>query len=97
MASRDWFAPAEPVIRLGGKVDGERDDAVGSFLGAGKAGLGVYGNGVQSAVPLQQQFQTPTSRGTTATKGVDGFEIVSTGYYFQNEGNWDRGGPKSRA
>lgn len=97
MASRDWFAPAEPAIRLNDHVDGQKDGATGSFFGAGRAGLGAHGNEAQYPVPLQQQFQTPTqARGPVVTKTIDGFEIVSTGYYFQNENNWNQGDPRSR-
>ena len=97
MTSRDWFAPAEPTIRLSNNVDHQRDNAAGSFFDTGRAGLGAYGNGTQSAVPLQQQFQTPSpTRGPPVTQTIDGFEIVSTGHYFQNEGNWNQGGFQSR-
>ena len=69
------------------------DNAGGSYFGAGKAGLGTYGNGPHSAVPLQQQVQIPSpTRGPTVTQTIDGFEIVSTGYYLQHEGNWHQGG-----
>jgi len=93
MASRDWFAPAEPTIRLSDKVDDQMDGAGGSFFGARKAGLGSYGNGPHSAAPLQQRVQTRSpTRAPAVTKTIDGFEIVSTGYYFQHEGSWDQGG-----
>jgi hypothetical protein len=93
-SSRDWFAPAEPSIRLDDKHDSQRDNGSGSFFGAGSSGSGL-GNGTQSAVSLQQQFQTQNStKDTTVTKTVDGFEIVSTGYYFQNEGIWNRSEPQ---
>lgn len=96
-SSRDWFAPAEPVIRLSDNVDSQKDSAAGSFFGASTTGLGTFGGETQSAVPLQQQFQfqTPRSTKTTAvTKTVDGFEIVSTGHYFQSEGIWSKNGPQ---
>lgn len=98
-SSRDWFAPTEPAIRLDDKLDGQRDKDSGSFFGAGTSGLGALGNGTQSAVTLQQQIRTQTShsiKDTTSTKTVDGFEIVSTGYYFQNEGIWNTNGSQSR-
>lgn len=97
MTSRDWFAPAEPTIRLSDNVDGQRDNTAGSSFGTGRAGPGAYGNGAQSAVPLQQQFQTPSAtRGPAVTQTIDGFEIISPAYYFQNQGNWNQGGPQSR-
>jgi len=95
-SSRDWFAPADPSIGLSGNLQGERDSAAGSFFGAGAAGLGAFGNGSQSSVPSQQHFQVQTPRstkGTVVTKTVDGFEIISTGHYFQNEGIWNESGP----
>jgi len=98
-SSRDWFAPAEPTIRLDDKLDGESDRGTGSFFGAGTSGLGALGNGTQSAVSLPQQFQfqSPHStKDTTVTKTIDGFEIVSTGYYFQNEGIWNKSGFQSK-
>jgi len=95
MSSRDWFAPAEPVIRLSSNVDSQRHSPTGSFYSAGRAGLGIHGNGAQSAVSLQQQFQ---SSNPSVTRTVDGFEIVTGGgYYFQNEGNWNQGGPQYRS
>jgi len=89
MAPRDWFAPAKPAIQLNNKVDGQRYSAASSFFAAGRAGLGAYGNEVQSTVPLRQQFQTPSPTRGPAVITVDGFEIVSTGYYSQNGGNWN--------
>ena len=87
--SRDWFAPADPVIRLGDNVGGKRDSATGSVFGVGRAGLGAHGTGPQFTVPLQQQFQTPGSpRGIAKT--VDGFEIISVGY------RQDQGGSQYR-
>lgn len=97
-SSRDWFAPAEPAIRLDDKFDGQRDSSSGSFFGAGTSGLGALGNGTQSAVPLQQQFQFQTPHSTkdaTVTKTIDGFEIVSTGYHFQNH-IWNKSGPQPK-
>lgn len=88
MASRDWFAPAKPVIRLGDNAGRKRGSA-GSFFGEGRTGIGAHGAGPKS--PLQQQFQTSP----TIAKTVDGFEIVSVGYY-QNEGHWNQGGPQYR-
>jgi len=85
-ASRDWFAPAEPAIRLSDNVEGQGNTDTPSSSG-GRAGLGAYGTGAQSAVPPQQQFQTPNQtreRGITQT--IDGFEIVSGGYYTQKWG-----------
>lgn len=97
MTSQDWFAPAEPAIRLHNKVDDQMDHVGDPFFSAGRAGLGTYGNGPLSAVPLQQQVQTPgTTRGPPATHTIDGFEIVSTGYYFQREGNREQGGFQRR-
>jgi len=94
MASRDWFAPAELAIRSSDNVDSQRDDVEDSYPGAGKAGLGAYGNGNRSVVPPLQQLQTPNpTRPPAVIKTIDGFEIVSTGYY---EGNWNQGGPHSR-
>lgn len=93
MTSRDWFAPAE--IRLSGRADSQRDTAVDPFFDAGRAGAGVYGDGTQSAVPLQHQTSSPT-RSPAVPRTIDGFEIVSMGYYFQNEGNWNQGGPQPR-
>lgn len=97
--SRDWFAPAEPSIRLDGGLDGQRDNGSGSFFGAGTSGLGAVGNGTQSSLPLQQRFQiqNPHSTKGAITKTIDGFEIVSTGHYFQNEGIWSKSGPQSRS
>lgn len=93
-ASRDWFAPGEPVIRSSEGTDGQREIAAGPFFGAGSSGLGTHGNGSQSAVPFRQQIQTASStKDTAVAKTVDGFEIVSTGYYFQNEGIWGKGIP----
>jgi len=98
MSSRDWFAPAEPVIRLSSNADSQKDGASGSFYSAGSAGLETYGNGAQSAIPLQGQFQGPSStRDPGATKTIDGFEIVSGGHYYQNEGNWNQRGPQYRS
>lgn len=98
--SRDWFAPAEPSIRLGNKLDCQKDNVdSGSFFGAGTSGLGALGNGTQSAVSLQQQFQIQiphSAKDTKVTKTIDGFEIVSTGYYFQNQGIWNKSGPQSK-
>jgi hypothetical protein len=96
MASRDWFAPAEPVIRLSDKAGDRMDHAGDSFFGAGKAGLGTHGNGLHSATPLQQvQIPSPT-RSPAVTQTIDGFEIVSTGYYFQHESNWNQGSLQHR-
>lgn len=98
-SSRDWFAPAEPSIRLDVGLDSQRDTGSGSFFGAGTSGPGALGNGSQSAVPLKQQFQFQTPRSTKETgftKNIDGFEIVSTGHYFQNEGIWNKSGPQSK-
>ena len=84
MASRDWFAPPEPAIRLSINVEGH--GVAGSFMGGGRAGVGAYGTGTLPAVPLQQQFQAPgLARDPEATQTIDGFEIVS-GYYFQKRG-----------
>jgi len=90
-SSRDWFAP-EPVIRLSSRTDSQEDSSAGETpSGAGQAGLGAYGSESQSAIPLQQQFQTSSaSKGPVVTQAVGGFEIVSTGYYFQNEDRWDQ-------
>jgi len=97
ITSRDWFAPAEPIILSSGTVEGHRDSASGSFSSVGRAGTGAYGNGAQSAVPLQQQFQSPgLTRDPGVTKTIDGFEIVSDGYYFQQEGSWGQGTPQRR-
>ena len=90
MASRDWFAPAEPVIRLGDNAEGKRDSYGGSFFGAG---VGAYGTRLQLAVPLQQQIQAPRpTKDPTTAKTTDGFEIVSMGYYQDHWG----GGPQYR-
>ena len=96
-SSRDWFAPAEPTVGLSGDLQGDRDSAAGSFFGAGAAG--PFGNGSQSSIPLQHQFQTQAPRSTkdtVVTKTVDGFEIISTGHYFQNEGLWNKNGSQSK-
>jgi len=93
MASRDWFAPAEPAIRISDNADGQGSGVVDSYSGAGRAGLGAYGNEAQSVVPLPRQFQAPgTTRAPAVINTIDGFEIVSTGYY---EHNWNQGGPIS--
>jgi len=96
MASRDWFAPAEPAIRLNDKVNGQRWSAGGYFFDAGRAGLGAYGNEVQFTAPLRQQLQTPSPTRVPAVTTIDGFEIVSTGHYFQGGGNWNQGVSRSR-
>jgi len=93
MTSRDWFAPPEPAIRSSDNVEGQGNGA-GSFSSGARAGLGAYGNRVQSVVPPQQQFQTESpTRPPAGIKTVDGFEIVSTGYY---EGSWNQGDPHIR-
>lgn len=72
-------------------MDDQRDNGSGSFFGAGTSILGTPGNGTQSAVSLHH----PQSiKDTTVAKTIDGFEIVSTGYYFQNEGIWNKSGPQ---
>lgn len=95
-SSRDWFAP--PAIRTSGALDIESDSTAGSFFGTGVSGLSPLGNGGQSAIPLQHQFQihTPHSTRDAVTKTIDGFEIVSTGHYFQNESIWGKGGLQSK-
>lgn len=94
--SRDWFAPAEPPIRLSENLENREDGSSCSFFGTGNGSLGNFGNGSHSAVALQQPFRVQTPRSTkssTVTKTVDGFEIISTGHYFQNEGIWGKAGP----
>lgn len=95
-SSRDWFAP--PAIRTSGMPGVERDSTAGSFFGPGVADLGAFGNGSQSTIPPQHQFQihTPHSSRDAVTKTIDGFEIVSTGHYFQNEGIWGKEGLQSK-
>lgn len=98
--SRDWFAPAEPAIRLSDNFCSQRDSDAGSFFGSGATSLSALGHGSQSAIPLRDQFQiqTPRSaRSATATKTVDGFEIISTGHYFQNESIWGRAMPQPKS
>lgn len=87
-ASKDWFAP-EPVIRLSSRTGSQDNHSAETFSDAGRAGFGAYGSESQSAIPLQQQFQnlSPT-KGPIVTQAIDGFEIISTGYYFQDEGHW---------
>lgn len=92
-SSRDWFAPAGPVIGLSDNVDSQGDSDAGSFFGAG---VGAFGNGSPSAVPLQHQFQTQSTKGVTVTKTIDGFEIISTGHHSKNESIWNKGGFHSK-
>jgi len=90
VSSRDWFAP-EPVVRLSGRTDSQDGNSGETFYDAGRAGLGAYGSESLPAIPLQQQFQTSSpSRGPVVAQAIGGFEIVSTGYYFQNESHWDQ-------
>lgn len=96
-SSRDWFAPTEPTIRLSSTLDGDKDSTAGSFFGTGVAGLGAFGGGSQSAIPLQNQFQihTPHSTKDSVTKTIDGFEIISTRHYLRNEDFWTSSGSQS--